>query len=125
MTQHASSTIDLREILRVVMRRRLLLLVPWAVAVVAGIAAALLLKPVYFSSVTMMLETGQGLTGKLSEIVGNTRSSETQADVMREQVKSSLFLRTVLTASGVRNEPETRAWALREAKGYTGTQEEI
>jgi len=125
MSHHGSPSLDLREIVRVVMRRKLLLLVPWAVAVLAGLAAALLLKPVYFSSVTMMLETGQGLTGKLGEIIGSTRTSETQADVMREQVKSSLFLSTVLTSSGVRNEPETRAWAIKEAKGYTGTQDEI
>ncbi|HYM81384.1 MAG TPA: Wzz/FepE/Etk N-terminal domain-containing protein, partial [Candidatus Limnocylindria bacterium] len=112
--------IDVREIFRVLLRRKLLLFLPWAVAVIAGISAAFLLKPVYFSSVTMVLETAQPISGNLSGIIGSSRGSESQADLMREQVKSSLFLRSVLTASGVKNDPATRAWGLKSARGYTG-----
>jgi capsular exopolysaccharide synthesis family protein len=113
-------TIDLREIFRVLMRRKALLFIPWSVAVLAGTVAAFMLKPVYYSSVTLLLESGQQLSGNLGGMVGGTRNADTQADVMREQVKSSVFLRGVLTATGVRTDPATRTWALKSAKGYGG-----
>ncbi len=114
-----AQSLDLRQILRVLMRRKLLLVLPWGVALAAGVAAVLLLKPIYFSSVTLMLERPQNLSGPLSGMVG-ARNPEQQAEVMREQVQSSLFLRSVLTASGLKSEPATREWALRESQKYHG-----
>jgi len=44
-----------REVLRVLLRRKLLLIVPWGTAIVLGIAAIFLLPPVFSSSTKMMI----------------------------------------------------------------------
>jgi|GEM_PF-1172814 len=115
---------DLHQVGRMLARRRWLLIAPWAVAVLAGTAAAFLLRPVYFSGVTMLLERPTKLTGPLGGIVGGGTAAEQQAEVMREQVQSSLFLRSVITASGVKSDPATRAWALRSARRGAGVSED-
>jgi capsular exopolysaccharide synthesis family protein len=107
--------VDAREIMRVLWRRKLLFLVPFTLAFTAGLSGAFLLKPVYVSQVTLVLERPQQLSGQLGDI-GGTVSPDAQADLMREQAKSSVFLRSVLTATGIRNDPETRAVALKLGK---------
>jgi len=110
---------DLRETWRVLMRRKVLMLVPWSAAVLGGATLAFLLKPIYFSGVTLLLERPQALSGALGGMV-SAIGPEQQAEVMREQVQSSLFLRSVITASGVKSDPATRAWALRHADKVPG-----
>ena len=53
------TSLDIGEVMRLLARRRWLLAIPWAVALAAGLAGAFLLKPVYMSSVTLMLERPQ------------------------------------------------------------------
>src|SRR5262245_59092862 len=73
--------VDIHQLLRVAMRRKMLLLVPWGIALALGIAAAVLLPPVYFSSVTLLLERPQTLSGSLSNMV-NPFNPDRQADIM-------------------------------------------
>lgn len=107
-------------ILRIVARRKWLLIAPWTIATLAGVAAALLLKPIYFSNVTLLLEHPTRLSGPLGGMVGAGGGADQQAEIMREQVQSSLFLRTVITASGMMSDPETRAWALKSRRPDPG-----
>ena len=125
MSQNPSPvpTIDFREIMRVLWRRKILFFVPFGLAAVAGLAGAFLLKPVYVSSVTLMLERPQQLAGGLGGI-GSGSNPDAQADLMREQAKSSVFLSSVLTTTGVRNDPATRAWALKNGKRIGSMTEE-
>jgi succinoglycan biosynthesis transport protein ExoP len=111
--------LDLGDLLRVAGRRKLLLMVPWLAAILIGVAAALLLPSVYFSNTSLLLERPQSLSSSLSGMV-NPISPERQAEVMRDQVQSSSFLRGVLAATGLATEPETRAWALHEAARFPG-----
>src|SRR5207344_1076303 len=111
--------LDLGDLIRVARRRTLLLVVPWLAAVLIGVAAALLLPSVYFSNTSLLLERPQSLSSSLSGMV-NPISPERQAEVMRDQVQSSSFLRGVLVATGLATEPETRAWALHEAARFPG-----
>ncbi|MBI5709105.1 MAG: hypothetical protein HZC42_02210 [Candidatus Eisenbacteria bacterium] len=115
-----SAPLDLRQVLRVMMRRKWLVLLPWAVALAAGVALAFLLKPIYFSTVTLMLERPRALGGALGGMVGGGINADQQADVMRQQIGSTPFLRSVVTATGIKGEPAVRAWALRAAKRYPG-----
>jgi capsular exopolysaccharide synthesis family protein len=114
----AASPVDLGQLLRVMGRRRLLLVIPWAVAVAIGIAAALLLQPVYFSTTVLMLDRGQNMQGPLGAMSGP--DVDQQADIMREQVQSSLFLKSVLSATGLKEDRPTRAWAIKSASRYPG-----
>ena len=104
-------------------RRRWLLIGPWLAALACGLAAAFLLKPVYFSSTTLFLERPQQLSGPLGGMVGSDNTDQ-QAEVLRDQVQSSLFLRTVVTAAGLRNDPATRAWALKSGGLIAGVDED-
>jgi capsular exopolysaccharide synthesis family protein len=115
----ATTTADPADMLRMVWRRKWMLLVPWVTAVVIGIAAALLLKPVYTSSTTLVLDRGQALSGTLAGVAPSLEV-EQQADIMREQVQSSLFLKSVVAATGVKEDRTTRAWALKSADHYPG-----
>src|SRR5262245_18240193 len=91
MTGEQHTGLDLHQLLRVAMRRKMLMLVPWAIALVLGIAAAVLLPPVYFISVTLLLERPQALSGSLSNMV-NPFNPDRQADIMRDEVQSTVFL---------------------------------
>ncbi|MBI1799872.1 MAG: AAA family ATPase [Candidatus Eisenbacteria bacterium] len=115
-----SAPLDVREFLHVLLRRRWLLILPWAVALVGGTATALLLPPVYFSSVTLQFQRPQALSGSLGGISGGAQSLDQQAALMRGQVQSSLFLRNIIISSGVKNDPATRASGLRDARRYPG-----
>ena len=117
-------SLDLPQLARMIGRRKWLLILPWTVAVVAGVSAAFLLKPIYFSAVKLRLERAQRLSGPLGGIVGDGSDAEQQAEVMREQVQSTLFLRGVITASGVMSDPATRQWATHEARRTPGMSED-
>lgn len=119
-----TTPLDVNQLLRVLARRRWLLVIPWAIATVAGVLAAFLLPPVYFSQVTMLLERPTKLAGPLGGMVGDGNGAEQQAEVMREQVQSSLFLRSVITASGIKNDPATRTWAMERAPRMGGMTED-
>lgn len=114
-----AAPLDMSELLRVLVRRRWLVVAPWLLAVVIGIAAAFLLKPVWFSSTVMLLDRGQALQGPLGAISGGPDVDQ-QADIMREQIQSSLFLRSVVASSGVREDRATREWALKSAARFPG-----
>lgn len=110
---------DTGELLRVLSRRKWLVALPWLLAVVIGVAAAFLLKPVWFSSTVLLLDRGQALQGPLGAISGGPDVDQ-QADIMREQIQSSLFLKSVVASSGVQADRATRAWALKGAARFPG-----
>jgi succinoglycan biosynthesis transport protein ExoP len=114
------AALDLRQLSRVLLRRRWLLLLPWVAAVLVGVAAAFLLKPIYVSQVTLVLEQPQALTGPLGGMVGGGVSGDQQAEMMREHVHSTPFLRSVISATGLKTDPATRAWALAGSHRYPG-----
>lgn len=114
-----AAPLDTAEMLRVLLRRKWLVILPWVLAVAVGVAAALLLKPVWFSNTMLLLDRGQALQGPLGTISGGPDVDQ-QADIMREQIQSSLFLKSVVASSGVKEDPATRTWALKSASRYPG-----
>ncbi len=114
------ATLDLRQLIRVLLRRRWLLVLPWIAASLVGVAAAFLLKPVYVSQVTLVLEQPQALTGPLGGMVGGGVSGDQQAEMMRAHLLSTPFLHSVISAAGLRTDAAARAWALTGAKRYPG-----
>src|SRR5438094_9827298 len=83
---------DLRDTWRVLMRRKVLMLVPWSAAVLGGATLAFLLKPIYFSGVTLLLERPQALSGALGGMV-SANGREQQSEVIREHVQLILCIR--------------------------------
>ena len=124
MNEEPHKTLDIPHLMRVFARRRWLLILPWAAATLLGTLAAFLLKPIFFSNVTLLLEHPTHLQGALGGLVGDGSEADQQAEVMREQVQSSLFLRSVITASGVKTDPATHAWAVKSAHRVEGMSED-
>ena len=110
---------DAGELVRVFGRRKWLVALPWALAIAIGVAAAFLLKPVWFSNTVLLLDRGQALQGPLGTISGGPDVDQ-QADIMREQIQSSLFLRSVVASSGAKEDRATREWALKYASRFPG-----
>src|SRR5262245_32589682 len=119
MSESQAPQIDLRDIVRVLVRRRWILALPWSIALLAGLAAAFLLKQVYLSTVKLVLEHPPQVSDKLQNLLPN-RTTELQAEVMREQVKSSLFLTNVITATGLKKDPAVMAWVKKNAHRQPG-----
>src|SRR5690349_3762822 len=113
----APPSLDPAQFARALWRRKWLLLLPWFAAVAVGVAAAFLLPPVYFSSTLLLLDRGQSMQGPMGTLSGGPDVDQ-QADIMREQVQSSLFLKSVLASTGVSRDAATRAWAARFARRY-------
>jgi capsular exopolysaccharide synthesis family protein len=110
---------DAGELVRVFGRRKWLVALPWALAIGIGVAAAFMLKPVWFSNTVLLLDRGQALQGPLGAISGGPDVDQ-QADIMREQIQSSLFLRSVVASSGAKEDRATREWALKYAARFPG-----
>src|SRR5262249_32023505 len=109
---------DLRDLLRILLRRRWLFILPWLAATGLGVCGAFLLPPIYFSTVIMRIARPQQLKN-LGDIVGSN-FGDAQADIMREQVQSQVFLRGVIQATALKGDPRSRAWALKQRARYPG-----
>jgi len=98
------------EVLRLLRRRRWLLAVPWIASIAIGVTMAVVTPSVYESSVVLSLR-------RLSSTESSTPAPGPgfQADFLREQTRSTPFLRSVIIATGIDLEPATRAWVLRSA----------
>jgi succinoglycan biosynthesis transport protein ExoP len=114
-----TNTLELQDLVRLFARRKVLLLTPWMLAVGLGIAAGLLLPPVYESDVVLLLERPQPLSGSLNEMV-SPFDPERQVATMRDQIQSTMFLRSVVAASGLKSDPATRAEALKRGDPQSG-----
>ena len=120
MSEPASAPVQMGDLARMFARRKVLLLTPWVIAAGLGVAAALLLPPVYSSNVTMLLERPQSMGGSLGGMI-SAFDPERQVSVMRDQVQSTSFLRDVVTATGLASDPVVRAEALKNADHTNGT----
>lgn len=109
--------VDIGEFGRILWRRKWLLFLPWLVALAIGVAAAFLLRPVYYSTTILLLDRGQSMQGPMGNMQGGLEA-EQQADIMKEQVQSSLFLRSVLNSTGLKDDALTRRMALKAASRY-------
>ncbi len=107
------------DLARMFARRKVLLLTPWLIAAGLGVAAAMLLPPVYSSNVTMLLERPQSMGGSLGGMI-SAFDPERQVGVMRDQVSSTTFLREVVTATGLTSDAAVRAEALRNSDHTSG-----
>ncbi len=119
MQSPTPAPVQIRDLVRIFSRRKVLLLTPWILAVGLGFAAGILLPPVYVSNVTLLLERPQPVSGSLSEMV-SPFDPERQASNMRDVTQSTLFLRGVITSTGLKSEPATRAEALKHADPMSG-----
>lgn len=119
MAPAADAGLDLRQVGRVLARRRGLLVLPWAVALLVGVLLAFLLPPVYESTVTMYIQQPAALTQQVGDMVKSTMTPDQEADLMRQQAQSTAFLTSVIAATGLAHDPEVRGPILAHAPVHT------
>lgn len=112
---------DLRSVFQAAWRRKWVILVPIATGLIAGfvIGHPKVLRPVYRSSATLLVEFPPQLTRGLQGIVPQNKMEEEMAR-LRSIMQSNDFLIKVIDATGLREDPSIRKWVEKGRKRYPG-----
>jgi uncharacterized protein involved in exopolysaccharide biosynthesis len=104
-------TIRIREILRVLSRRRMMIIVPTVVTLAAAFVGVMLAKPSYESVATLAFEQSVPLTRTVALATGVDDHASEQARILRSRIESSTFLETVAVQIGLHQDPKIVARA--------------
>ncbi len=111
MFTEKKQTIRIREIIRVLSRRRKLIAIPAAVTVVAALAGLMVAQPSYESVATLALESSVPLTRTVAQATGADERGLDQAQVLRRRIESATFLESVAVQVGLHEDPKIVARA--------------
>jgi uncharacterized protein involved in exopolysaccharide biosynthesis len=103
-----TQTIRIREIIRVLSRRRKLIAIPAAVTVLGALAGVLVSQPSYESVATLALETSVPLTRTVAQASGVDDRFDDQAQILRRRIESSSFLESVAVQVGLHEDPKIK-----------------
>lgn len=117
--QQMKETVDLRFYAAVLWRRKWIVLVPAVLAALTSVIVTLpsIMKPVYQSSSTLMIEFPQPLSKGLASLVDNP-SVEEQLNRLQSQIQSNEFLTRMIVSTGLREDPAAQEWARKNARRY-------
>src|SRR5512140_2679841 len=112
-------TVDLRSYLHLLWRRKWVVILPAVLAAVTGVVVTIpqIMKPVYQSSSTLMVEFPQPLSRDLASLVSNPSIGE-QIARLNSQIQSNEFLTHIIANTGMRSDPSVRDWARQNQKRY-------
>ena len=120
MFSEKNQTVRIREIFRVLGRRRKLVAIPAVITVVAALIGVIVAEPSYESAATLALESSVPLTQTVARASGaDTRLTE-QTQVLRRRIESSTFLESVAVQVGLQHDPKIVARAEQLAKKNPG-----
>jgi uncharacterized protein involved in exopolysaccharide biosynthesis len=114
---------DYREILRVLARRRLLIVLPALVTIVAAVVGVALVQPEYSSTATLAYEGSVGLTRTVAEAASPSDHRNDRVRLMRRRIESSSFLEAVAVQIGLHQDPQVIAYAKAKAAENPGYDE--
>jgi polysaccharide biosynthesis transport protein len=112
-------TVDLRFYATVLWRRKWIVLIPAVLAAVTSAVVTLprIMKPVYQSSSTLMVEFPQALSKGLASLV-DAPSMEEQIARLQTQIQSNEFLTRVIANTGLREDTSVQSWARKNQRRY-------
>lgn len=112
-------TVDLRSYLHLLWRRKWVVIVPAVLCAAAAIIITMpaIMKPIYQSSATLMVEFPQPLSRELANLVANPTLEE-QLARLSNQIQSNEFLTQMIANTGMRSDESVRLWARRNQKRY-------
>lgn len=110
---------DIRDIGSIVWRRKWVLLLPMLAGLLAGVVIAhpKVLKPVYRSSSTLLLDFPQPVTRELQGILPPSAMQE-QLARLNSLMQSNEFLLKVADATGLRDDKGLRRWVAKSQRKY-------
>ncbi len=125
MSFYDQRKVDLRDYLRIVLRRVWLVIIPIVVAVSAAFVATMprFKKPVYRASARLELEFPQPLSRELQGIVSQPGARE-QFARLTNLTQSTSFLEDVIRQTRLAEDPGAREWAREQRTKYPSLSEE-
>ncbi len=111
--------VDLKSYAQMAWRRKWVILIPALVGALTAFVVTLpkIMRPVYESSSTLMVEFPQALSKELADLVANP-SMEEQLARLESQIQSNEFLTKIVATTGMRDDPALRTWAEKNRKRY-------
>lgn len=106
MFTEKTQTIKVREIIRVLSRRRAIIVLPTIVTTIAALVGVFLVKPSYESTATLAFESSVPLTRTLAQATGVDEHVNEQARILRSRIESATFLETVAVQIGLHQDPK-------------------
>ena len=106
MFTEKTQTIRVREIIRVLARRRVVIIIPAIVTAVAALIGVMLVKPSYESIATLAFESSVPLTRTVAQATGAAEHVSEQARILRSRIESATFLETVAVQVGLHQDPK-------------------
>lgn len=118
-------TVDLRFYVALLWRRKWVVLVPAALAALTSVIVTLprIMRPVYQSSSTLMIEFPQALSKQLASLLDSPSLDEQMAR-LQNQMQSNEFLTRMIVSTGLRDDPSVKDWARRNARRYPDLSQE-
>jgi uncharacterized protein involved in exopolysaccharide biosynthesis len=111
-----TQTIRIREVIRVLSRRRKLIAIPAVVTMIAAVVGVFVAQPSYESVATLALETSVPLTRTVAQATGMDDRFTDQAQILSRRIESSSFLESVAVQVGLHEDPKIKARAEQMAR---------
>ncbi|MCK4302378.1 MAG: hypothetical protein KAW91_06365, partial [candidate division Zixibacteria bacterium] len=102
-------TIDIREILALILRRKWLVVIPVILVSAIAVAGSLLLTPLYSSSTIIWIDKPQNVSRELVRIIGGEsrqRLSGEDHRRLQNEITSQTYLHQLIRDLGLDNDPE-------------------
>jgi len=112
-------TVDLKSYLFLLWRRKWVVVIPTILAAIVAFIVTLpsIMKPIYESSSTLMMEFPRPLSRELASLLPNPSLDEQMAR-LDAQIQGNEFLVKVIETTGMRDDPSIRDWARKNQKRY-------
>ena len=119
-------TVDLRNYLSLLWRRKWMVIIPTLVAGLAGFVITMprIMKPVYRCSATLLVEQPAGLTQDVAGLVSNVSLQERLAR-LDSQIQSNEFLTKIIANTGMRAAPRLAIASARRPAPHRRTRRRI
>jgi len=116
MNVQKEETFDPRQYLRVIIKRRILLILPFLGVVMTVMLGSLFIDPVYQSSTTILVSEPQLLSQNVERMA--SRGTRERIDTLRREITSRDYLTRLIRTLGWHQDPALQAQAKREQQKY-------
>lgn len=117
MLEESNKNIDIREYLQIFWRRKFIFIIPFILAIIAGIIMIFMTDPVYQSSTVVRVSQGKLLSGAMQRLVPGVTAQE-RLNNLRRLITSYGYLKRLIETLNLLNDPEILAQAKAKKDQY-------